>query len=97
MAERTEWEAGVDDALESNADRLLMVSDVLLGTEIDDFLGGGREEDGVVHDVKEIKEMLANGAAKPTIELTRKQKIVMWAGGLIITLVVPFLAASLAS
>ena len=88
MALVDEWRKGIEH-------KLTLTTDVLLGDPIDEFLGGGREENGVVHDVRDIKFQLANGAMKPEFKLTRKQKFWLAIATLGVTFVSPFLVATI--
>ncbi len=98
IASQVEWRREISANLN-------LLGDIALGTRTSEFQGGGvRQHDGIVHSLDRIErrqadidQKLDNGAMRPKIELTRRQKVLMWVGGLIVTVGMPFLAASLVS
>ncbi len=61
------------------------LADTVLGSRVSDLRGGGRENDGVVHDIAEVKadvKLILKYNGKGHKRLNRGEKVLLWVAGI---------------
>ena len=59
-----DWRNRVEERQVAVETNVVELADVVLGTPRSELAGGGRHSDGLVHDVRDVRERLGNGGIK---------------------------------
>lgn len=81
---------GKREAIRRQEDRVLLqdfneLADTVLGSRVSDLRGGGREDNGVVHDIAEVKadvKTILKYNGKNKTKLNRGEKVLLWVAGI---------------